>query len=100
MYLEQLGTGKGYDSVPERDREQVANDPHSKIARPPEDVVSKLLMRIFHNTPFIYGQHGITGYNYEGLKDQIKWTGLRPKDFVNVLHTMLNRFIKGTQNKV
>ena len=60
---------------------------------------SLVLLTIFSNTPFEYGQHGIVGLKYDALKDQVKWNGLSPKKYVNMLQTCINMYIKGTNKK-
>lgn len=51
-------------------------------------------MNIFNST-----QKGITGFEYEHLKDNIKWNGLKPKEYVNLLNSMLNKFIEKIPSK-
>jgi len=60
---------------------------------------SLVLLNIFSNTPFEYGTNGVTGLKYQALKDQISWSGLSPRKYVNILHTCCNMYIKGTNKK-
>jgi len=98
-FLEQRGAGNGIDSIEERDKEATLNNPSSKILDYPKDIESLILLRIFTNTPFEYGQNGIVGFNYSALKDQIKWNGLSRKKYINSLLTAVNYFIKGINSK-
>jgi len=60
---------------------------------------SLILLSVFGNTPFTFGSHGISGLHYEALKDQLKWIGLKPKKYVNIMQTCFNYYMKGVNSK-
>jgi len=60
---------------------------------------SLVTLSIFNNTPFIYGANGINGLNYEALKDQCKWHGVKAKEFVPYALSCVNSLIKGINSK-
>ena len=53
-------------------------------------------MRIFKNTDFeINPMTGSpTSFKYEQLKDNITWSGLKPKDYVNLLVAIGRNYIR------
>ncbi len=97
--MEQRGAGKGIDSIPKRDREATLANDSNTIVDYPKDMLSLVVLGIFSNTPLTYGQHGITGLNYQALQDQIKWAGLSRKHYTNILQTCVNYYIKGYNSK-
>jgi len=98
-FLEQRGSGTGIESIEERDREAAVKQSGSKLLDYPEDMECISLLRIFNNTPFEVGHSGVSGLKYEALKDQIRWAGLKPKEYVNKLLTCVNYYIKGSNMK-
>ena len=65
----------------------------------PTDQESVILLQIFNNTPFTFGQNGINGFNYQALSDNLRWAGLSRKKYTSVMLSCCNMFIKGTQSK-
>jgi len=55
----------------------------------------QVILLIFNNTPFTFGRNGVAGLSYDALKDQIRWSGLKPKKYVNILHTCFNYYSRG-----
>jgi len=58
-----------------------------------------MLLNIFNMTSKEYGMSGITGYNYEHLKDNIRWAKLSRRKYTPVLMRCLNSYIKGVNSK-
>lgn len=56
-------------------------------------------MRIFNNTPFIFNEGKIIGFNYDALKDNIKWNGLKKKKYIPLMLTFINHFIGGLSKR-
>ena len=94
-----MGAGIGIDSLDDRDKESVISDPFSKIVGKPTDIRSLYIMLIFNSTPYTYNQNGLEGFNYLALKDTIKWHRLRPREFVPILLSVMNYYIKGIHSK-
>lgn len=90
-----MGEGIGIDSLHERDRDNVINDPNSTIIASPSDPEGKMIVEIFNSTPLEYGMAGLMGFNYIALKDTIKWRGLKVKEYVPVLLNCMTAYIEG-----
>jgi len=97
--MEQKAQGNGVDSLDERDKESVIDDPFSLIVAAPTDMKSIVALNIFHSTQFTYGMNGINGFNYEHLRDNCKWYRVSKKEFIPLLMSMLNYYIKGINSK-
>lgn len=63
-----------------------------------DDVFTATIVSIFKSTSYEYGMSGVTGFNYHHLKDNIKWHGLKPSKYTNLLYSMLNNFMRGQSN--
>jgi hypothetical protein len=48
----------------------------------------------------VYANGHMVGYHYEHLKDNLRWHGLKPKYYVPLMMSMLNRFIEKTPASV
>ena len=56
-------------------------------------------MYVFKTTQRQYTQGHMVGYNYDHLKDNLKWNGMKPKTYVPLLMQMLNKYIEKTPAK-
>jgi len=97
--MEQKGSGNSLDTVHERDREFALNNEHSEMVEMPNTMECSLIVHIFNTASFEYGMNGLSGFNYQSLKDSIKWSGLKPKYYVNILNNVMNSYIKGIRSK-
>ena len=54
-----------------------------------------IVMSIFKQLQFTYGMSNKPiGYNYEMLKDLIKWSGLEPKHYVGLITAMFHNYVQ------
>ena len=60
---------------------------------------SQVILMVFNNTGFVYGTHGIVGFVYDDLKDNIRWAGLPLKKYVPKLKSCLNYYLRGVGEK-
>lgn len=62
-----------------------------------DDEIAGAYMYFFKSLQFEYGSMGgsPTAYNYQKCKDRIKWSGLKPKDFIPLIDSMFNSFVGG-----
>ena len=100
MYLEQSGSGTGVDSLDDRDKESVVADHFSSVVARPTDMLSQISLMLFNQVSFTYsGMGSLAGYEYLRAKDSCSWLGLKPKEFIPVISTMVSAYIKGTNNR-
>lgn len=72
------------------------NNPHSKyVFFEDDDIESHVMMNIFKNTSMDYNpMNGMpSNLNYLHLKDNIKWNGLKPSKYTNLLMAMSRNFV-------
>ncbi len=77
----------------------MTSDPHSKIVSAPTDQRGITVSNLFFTIPFIYGQNGLTGFDYAALKDVLKWNNLSVKDFVPLFLSAMNHYIVGIHDR-
>ncbi len=87
------------DSLDPRDAESVTTDAHSDIVAKPTDMRSQIAIYIFQSTSYTYGANGLTGFNYQHLKDNCKWNNVRAKEFIPMLVSCINYYIRGVNSK-
>jgi len=52
-------------------------------------------MQIFKQLQFTYGFSGKpTGFNYLQVKDSLRWNGLKPKNYINLISQMFYNYVK------
>ncbi len=68
------------------------NDPHSKIAKQPDDMESLLLIDAFNSVFFTD-----SGMDYKSVKDALKWRGLSPKKYVTIIQRLYREFKSGVE---
>jgi hypothetical protein len=75
--------------------EDIKDNPLSKIVFFEDDEIEAwVVINIFKQLRFEYGMSSKPmGYHYEALKDSIKWIGLRPKDYVGLIHQMFINYV-------
>lgn len=58
-----------------------------------DDIEAWIIISIFKRLQFTYGMSSKPiGYNYEALKDSIKWAGLKPKKYVPLITNMFRTY--------
>lgn len=98
-YFKQLGEGNGIDSIEPRDREDVLNDPNSSLVQFPQDNESRMIMHLYNTTPLEHGAHGVVGFNYHALKDNIKWNNMSQKIYVPILLRCISSYLEASSKK-
>jgi len=81
--------------------EALVSNPISKIVYfPKDDIEANLLMYVFKSLKFEYSQMSgqIISYNYDKLKDNLKWNGLDKKSYVPLIDAMFSRFLARLKN--
>ncbi len=77
----------------------MVNDPHSTIVPLPTHPESVAIIYIYNTTALEYGPHGLAGFNYLSLKDNIKWRGMSPQLYVPILLQCMANYIAGSRNR-
>ena len=83
-------------SLDERDKE-VLNNPLSKIVTfDDDDMEVKIIQHIFKQLHFKYSGFNKkpVGFDYMQLKDNLKWNGLKAKDYVPLITQMFYSYVK------
>lgn len=64
-----------------------------------QDIEAQLIMYIFGSLDFEYGGMGgkPTGFKYQPLKDNIKWNGLKPKEYIPLIRKMFITYVNNIQ---
>ena len=84
----------------ERDKESVVADPFSSVVARPTDRFSQICLVLFNQVSFTFGGMGnLAGFEYQRAKDSITWAGLKPKDFIPIISTMVSAYIRGSNNR-
>lgn len=66
-----------------------------------DDIEANILMGLFKTVHFKYipMANKPVGYEYKPLKDMVKWSGLKPSNYMPLLHTMINNYIQNIPTK-
>ena len=97
--MKQKGEGNGIDSVSERDRETVINDPHSKIAPAPKDMECIVILNVYNQVQKVSSGMGSVSLNYEHMKDLCSWNHMSKKKYIPLIMNCHNSFMSGVNSK-
>lgn len=100
----QNGRGEGSLAILEKEKGRPIKDvledwSHEDIEWLIDDVELSELADIFLKTPFEYGFSGVTGKNFQALKDFCDWRGLDKGIYVPMLLEMSLYWVKGVNEK-
>ena len=93
LWCEQNAQGIGELDVENEDREDIKNNPLSKIVFLDDDAELRDITHIFIKTPFVYTMGGITAKDYKIAIKLLKWYGYKPKEWLELIISMTNIWI-------